>query len=86
MPLREVGRATANPGAQAGGLEHRRHGIPVEVTGRVQLTRWTADPSDPSDPSKQLGVRQSCELVSGQAVKDFMAKYPYTASPEPNGA
>ena len=52
----------------------------------VVLTRWTADPSDPSDPSKQLGVRQSCELVSGQAVKDFMAKYPYENSPEPNGA
>jgi hypothetical protein len=61
-------------------------GGPFPDGKNVVLTRWTADPSDPSDPSKQLGVRQSCELVSGQAVKDFMAKYPYENSPEPNGA
>ena len=52
----------------------------------VVLTHWTADPNDPSDPSKQLGVRQACSAVSGQAIKDFMAKYPYQNSPEPNGA
>jgi hypothetical protein len=52
----------------------------------VVLTRWTASPTDPSDPSQQFGVRQSCVLVSGQALKDFMAKYPYTSSPEANGA
>jgi hypothetical protein len=52
----------------------------------IVLARWTADPNDPSDPTKQVGVRQSCGLVSGQAIKDFMAKYPYTSSPEPNGA
>jgi hypothetical protein len=51
----------------------------------VVLTRWTADPNDPSDPGKQLGVRQACAEVSGQAIKDFMAKYPYQNSPEPNG-
>jgi hypothetical protein len=61
-------------------------GGPFPEGKNVVLTRWTADPSDPSDPSKQLGVRQNCEQASGQAIKDFMAKYPYQNSPEPNGA
>ena len=52
----------------------------------VVLTRWTADPNDPADTTKQFGVRQSCTSVSGQAIKDFMAKYPVANSPEPNGA
>jgi hypothetical protein len=52
----------------------------------VVLTRWTADPNDPSDTTKQFGARQTCVSVSGQAVKDFMAKYPFANSPEPNGA
>ena len=52
----------------------------------VVLTRWTADPNDPADTTKQFGVRQSCTSVSGQAIKDFMAKYPFANSPEPNGA
>ena len=50
------------------------------------LTRWTADPADPGDPATQKGVRQACAAVSGQAIKDFMAKYPLEGSPEPNGA
>jgi hypothetical protein len=52
----------------------------------VVLTRWTANPQDPSDVSQQLGVRQACGQFSGQALKDFMAKYPFSSSPEPNGA
>jgi len=50
------------------------------------LTRWTADPTNPGDTTKQLGVRQACGTVSGQAIADFMAKYPSTSAPEPNGA
>ena len=50
------------------------------------LTRWTADPNNPTDPTMQFGVRQGCEQVSGQAIKDFMAKYPVENSPEANGA
>jgi hypothetical protein len=61
-------------------------GAPLPEGKNIVLARWTADPNDPSDPTKQVGVRQSCGLVSGQAIKDFMAKYPYTSSPEPNGA
>ena len=61
-------------------------GGPFPEGKNVVLAHWTADPNDPSDPSKQLGVRQACGQVSGQAIKDFMAKYPYQNSPEPNGA
>jgi hypothetical protein len=50
------------------------------------LARWTADPVDPTDTTKQFGVRQSCTGVSGQAIADFMAKYPVGSSPEPSGA
>lgn len=52
----------------------------------VVLARWTADPQNPSDQTQQKGVRQSCAKVSGQAIADFMAKYPVENSPEPNGA
>ena len=52
----------------------------------VVLARWTASPDNPSDQTKQKGVRQSCTRVSGQAITDFMAKYPVAGSPEPNGA
>jgi len=52
----------------------------------VVLAHWAADPSDPSDTTKQKGVRQACTLVSGPAVKDFMAKYPSSMAPEPNGS
>lgn len=52
----------------------------------VVLTRWFADPNNPGDASAQKGVRQACTAVSGAVLKDFMDKYPYTSSPEPNGA
>jgi hypothetical protein len=52
----------------------------------VVITRWTADPNDPGDVTKQKGARQACTDVSGAAVKEFMAKYPVSNSPEPNGA
>jgi hypothetical protein len=51
----------------------------------VVLTRWTANPDNPSDQAQQQGVRQPCTRVSGQAITDFMAKYPVANSPEPNG-
>ena len=52
----------------------------------VVLARWTADPSNPADGATQRGVEQPCSAVSGQAIADFMAKYPAANSPEPNGA
>jgi hypothetical protein len=50
------------------------------------LAHWYADPEAPTDTASQKGVRQSCASVSGAVIKDFMAKYPYTDSPEPNAA
>lgn len=61
-------------------------GGPFPEGKNVVITRWTANPENPSDPAQQFGTRQACEQVSGQAVKDFMAKYPFDRSPEPNGA
>jgi len=52
----------------------------------VVLTRWYADPSNPSEQSLQKGVRQPCGSVSGEAIQQFMTKYPSTSAPEPNGA
>ena len=52
----------------------------------VVLARWTADPQNPSATAAQKGVEQGCAAVSGQAIADFMAKYPATNSPEPNGS
>ncbi len=48
------------------------------------LARWTANPANPGDTTQQRGVREACESVSGAAIKDFMAKYPPSAAPEPN--
>jgi len=52
----------------------------------IVLARWYADPANPTAVDKQKGVRQACTRVSGPAVQAFMAQYPYTDSPEPNGA
>lgn len=51
----------------------------------VVLTHWYADPAEPQNTAKQQGVRQACGVVSGAAVADFMAKYPYQQAPEPTG-
>ncbi len=51
----------------------------------IIATRWTADPENPGDAAAQRGVRMPCARVSGQAISDFMAKYPVADSPEPNG-
>ncbi|HEY5822144.1 MAG TPA: DUF3105 domain-containing protein [Propionibacteriaceae bacterium] len=51
----------------------------------VVLAHWYADPADPTATAQQKGVRQACTSASGPVVADFMAKYPYTDSPEPLG-
>ena len=52
----------------------------------VVLSHWYANPDQPGDIAAQQGIRQACSLVSGAAVADFMAKYPFKDAPEPNGA
>lgn len=49
----------------------------------IALTHWYADPANPTEASTQKGVFQYCEGISGEAIKDFMQKYPYTDTPEP---
>jgi hypothetical protein len=49
----------------------------------VALTHWSAGKNEGGD-GKQKGVWQYCSAVSGEALKDFMLKYPYLDSPEPD--
>jgi len=60
-------------------------GGPMPAGKNVVITHWYADPNNPGDPTKQQGIRQACVSVSGPALKEFMAKYPYQDSPEPGG-
>ena len=50
----------------------------------VALTHWSAGGTGNTDPSKQSGVWQYCSAPSGEAVEEFVKKYPYFDSPEPN--
>jgi len=43
---------------------------------QVAMSHWGA----------KAGHRQLCGAVSGEAIKDFVKKFPYTDSPEPNAA
>lgn len=52
----------------------------------VVFARWYADPANPADTAKQKGVRQACTTVSGASIQSFMAQYPSTQAPEPDGA
>jgi hypothetical protein len=61
-------------------------GGPFPEGQNVMMARWTADPNNPADTASQRGVEQACAAVSGAAIADFMAKYPSTSSPEPNGS
>ena len=51
----------------------------------IAFTHWSIGGAD-QDPAGdgQVGVWQFCSAVSGAALNDFMLKYPYMDSPEPN--
>jgi hypothetical protein len=51
----------------------------------VAITNWSTG-GDPSDVSKQKGIWEYCGKPSGEAVGSFMKDYPYSDSPEPQGA
>lgn len=51
----------------------------------LTMVRWYANPEDPTNTAEQKGVRQNCGSLSGEALVQFMEKYPQPASPEPNG-
>jgi hypothetical protein len=52
----------------------------------IAFTHWSkgGKDADVSDASQQVGVWQYCSAPSGEALEDFMLKYPYLDSPEPN--
>ena len=52
----------------------------------VALTHWSAGGVGDAATGKQVGVTQFCSAVSGQALSDFMLKYPYLDSPEPTAS
>ncbi|MDN5743661.1 MAG: DUF3105 domain-containing protein [Nocardioidaceae bacterium] len=45
----------------------------------IALTHWRVDPKT----QKQHGAWQYCSEPSGEALSDFMKKYPFTDAPEP---
>lgn len=60
-------------------------GDPFPDGQHIALTHWSIGGvgNDPQS-DKQVGVWQYCKEFSGEALQDFMIKYPYFDSPEPN--
>lgn len=50
----------------------------------VAMTHWSAGGAGVTDTTKQVGVWQYCSAASGAALEDFIEKYPYLDSPEPD--
>ena len=50
----------------------------------VALTHWSIGGPGTTDPEKAVGAWQYCSAPSGGALEDFMEKYPYMDSPEPD--
>ena len=50
----------------------------------VVLAHWAFEGEDAVE-GQGMGVWQSCEQPSGEAVESFMAEYPFSNSPEPDG-
>jgi len=50
----------------------------------IAMTHWSIGGVGETDTTKQVGVWQYCSEFSGEALVDFMEKYPYLDSPEPN--
>jgi hypothetical protein len=50
----------------------------------IAFTHWSAGGNGETDTTKQVGVWQYCSAPSGAALDEFMTKYPYTDSPEPD--
>lgn len=57
-------------------------GRPFPGGKHVALTHWSMGGTN-GNPKGQQGVWQYCSKVSGPAVADFMAKYPFSDAPEP---
>lgn len=57
-------------------------GSPFPEGKHIAVTRWSADPENPSDAAKQKGNWLYCGDVSGEAIGEFVDKFPYEQSPE----
>jgi len=53
---------------------------------KYALSHWSASTTGAGAVTAQAGHRQLCGDLSGETVAAFVAKYPSTDSPEPNGA
>ncbi len=63
-------------------------GSPFPSGQHVALTHWSVGGTENAaqGAAKQVGVWQYCSNVSGAALQTFMLDYPFSDSPEPNGA
>ena len=59
-------------------------GDPFPDGQHVALTHWSVGGTGEDATGKQVGVWQYCSAPSGAAVEEFMTKYPYVDSPEPD--
>jgi hypothetical protein len=61
-------------------------GKPFPDGQHVAFTHWAKESEESgAKEDEQVGVTQFCSEPSGEALNDFMLKYDYTNSPEPNG-
>ncbi len=58
-------------------------GDPFPSGQHVAMTHWSVGGADAGQEGKQVGVFQYCSAPSGEALDEFMKKYPYMDSPEP---
>ena len=63
-----------------------KDGKAFEGGKHIAFSHWYADPAAPTDATKQKGAWQYCSAPSGEAVSEFVKKFPFTSSPEPNAA
>jgi Protein of unknown function (DUF3105) len=63
-------------------------GSPFPNGQHIALTHWSVGGTEKAaqGAAKQVGVWQYCSNVSGAALQTFMLDYPFSDSPEPNGA
>jgi hypothetical protein len=52
----------------------------------IAFTHWSAGGTGEDATGQQVGVWQYCSEPSGEALQEFMEKYPYMDSPEPDVA
>jgi Protein of unknown function (DUF3105) len=89
-------RAIANTFAGTGDLRDKFKAVPWTADDgkpfpdnqHIAFTHWSVGGTQnaAAGNAKQVGVWQYCTAVSGAALKTFMLDYPFSDSPEPNGA